>query len=446
MTDPILVVTPDESLRDALMLALSGEGYEVCAARSADAARQMLENRPFEIIVCELEMRGRRGQPLVSELARHSTVVALSSQDDPELEASGFGAYAIVHKPVPSTELILALRQARERGRLKQENRLLRRDLARSLGERPIVAASNSMIELLETLERASAHESVVLLTGERGTGKEVLARAIHGQSPRRRHNFVAVHCGASEQQLAIELFGHVKGAFAGAERNRLGLMLEAAGGTLYLDEVGSLPPDLQTSLLRALQEEEISPIGDSKPRSIDVRVLASTSTPLEQEVEAGRFREDLFRRLSGIELIAPPLRDRRKDIPLLVDHFIGHFRHALGCTARGIADDALERLVAYDWPGNIRELENAIERAMISSRRDRITRRDLPAGIVDPNPSAGDTGEDLGLKRARRAAEADVIRRALHATGGNRTHAAKRLEISHRALLYKLKEYGIRD
>ncbi|MGE4608489.1 MAG: sigma-54 dependent transcriptional regulator, partial [Myxococcota bacterium] len=404
-------------------------------------------NDRFEIVVCEFEVFGRRGQPLVAELAGRCTVVAMSSSDELAHEATALGAYAIVKKPFANAELLLTLRQARERVQLRCENRLLRRDVAHSLGTRPIVAASTPMIDLLETLERASAFDTIVLLTGERGTGKEVLARAIHSQSPRRQRNFVAVHCGAGgQQQLEVELFGHVKGAFPGADRNRLGLLFEADGGTLLLDEVGFLPPTLQASLLGVLQKEEAWPLGDTKPRSVDVRFLAATSQRLEDEVEAGRFREDLFSRLNGIQLVAPSLRERRKDIPLLVDHFIGHFQQTLGSPVRGVADDALERLVTYDWPGNIRELENAIERAMIVTRRDQITVHDLPAGVISQDQTAGDITGDLGLKRARRAMEAEVIRRALHATGGNRTHAAKRLEISHRALLYKLKEYGIRN
>ncbi len=447
MTGRILVVDQDESLRDGLMLTLSAQRYEVIAVASGPAAMGMLEVRPFELVLCDLEIAGRNGQPLVAQLARRSTVVAMSADDELAHEAARLGAYAVVKKPLVNAELLLTLRQARERERLRRDNRMLRRAVTQSLGQRPIVAASTSMIALLETLERASEHESIVLLTGERGAGKEVLARALHSQSPRRRHNFVAVHCGASgQQQLEIELFGHVKGAFAGADRDRLGLIFEAEGGTLFLDEVGSLPPSLQANLLRVVQEEEARPLGDTKPRSVDIRILAATSLQLEDEVEAGRFREDLFLRLSGIQLVAPPLRDRRKDIPLLVDHFIEHFRQMLGSPVRGIADDALDRLVTYDWPGNIRELENAIERAMIVTRRDRISLSDLPAGIVTPDESSVDSPDDFGLKRARRAIEADVIRRALRSTGGNRTHAAKRLEISHRALLYKLKEYGIRE
>jgi two-component system response regulator AtoC len=286
-----------------------------------------------------------------------------------------------------------------------------------------------------------------VLLQGESGTGKEVLARAIHLQSPRRAEAFVAVNCGAiPEALLESELFGHAKGAFTGADRARRGLFVEADGGTLFLDEVGELPLPLQVKLLRVLQEEEVRPLGESKSRAVDVRVIAATARDLEEEVSAGRFREDLFYRLNVLRVAVPPLRERSQDVPLLVDHFLAHFRGALGKPVHGIAEDALQRLVAYGWPGNVRELENVIERAIILATTDQLTLRELPTNVAHPEPGADVGAGELSLRLARRAAEIEVIRRALRATRGNRTHAARLLGVSHRALLYKLKEYAIRD
>jgi two-component system response regulator AtoC len=256
------------------------------------------------------------------------------------------------------------------------------------------------------------------------------------------------VNCGAiPETLLESELFGHAKGAFTGADRARRGLFAEADGGTLFLDEIGELPTPLQVKLLRVLQEEEVRPLGESKSHPVDVRVIAATSRDLEAEVAAGRFRNDLFYRLNVVRLSVPPLRERLKDIPLLVDHFFAHFRDALGKPLQSVSDEALERLVTYSWPGNIRELENVIERSVIVAVGDRITLRELPENIVhlDKHARAG-ASPGLGLKRARRSLEAELIRRALRTTGGNRTRAARLLEISHRALLYKIKEYGIRD
>jgi two-component system response regulator AtoC len=304
------------------------------------------------------------------------------------------------------------------------------------------------MIEVLELVERAAEYKATVLLTGESGTGKEVLARAIHAQSPRRGESFVAVNCGAiPETMLESELFGHAKGAFTGADRARRGLFVEADGGTLFLDEVGEMPLALQVKLLRVLQEEEVRPLGESKSRSVDVRVIAATARELESEVGAGRFREDLFYRLNVLRVEVPPLRDRREDIPLLVDHFLAVFRDTLAKPVRGISDDALQRLVAYRWPGNVRELENVIERAMILARGDQLSLRELPANVVHLEASDLDVAAgDLSLRKARRAAESEMIRRALRETQGNRTHAARLLGISHRALLYKIKEYELRE
>jgi two-component system response regulator AtoC len=287
-----------------------------------------------------------------------------------------------------------------------------------------------------------------VLLTGESGTGKEVLARAIHAQSARRSHAFVAVNCGAiPEALLESELFGHVKGAFTGADRARRGLFVEADGGSLFLDEIGELPLSLQVKLLRVLQEEEVRPVGDSKSRSVDVRVIAATARDLSREVAEGRFREDLFYRLDVVRVTVPPLRERREDIPLLVDHFLAQFRASLGKNVRGIANDAFAKLIAYAWPGNVRELENVIERAVILANDDRIGLRELPetvAGNASPDAPAPKTPGDYSLVPARRRFESDWIRDALAAANGNRTHAARLLGISHRALLYKLKEYGL--
>jgi two-component system response regulator AtoC len=368
--------------------------------------------------------------------------------EDLAIEAIGRGAYDYLAKPFQPSEVLLTLRKARERERLRRANQLLQREIDRAVGNRPIVAASQPMIDVLELIERAAEFKTTVLLTGESGTGKEVLARAIHAQSGRRDDAFVAVNCGAiPENLLESELFGHAKGAFTGASRARRGLFLEADTGTLFLDEIGELPPSLQVKLLRALQEEEVLPVGESKPRRIDVRVLAATARDLEADVATGRFREDLFYRLNVVRVEVPPLRERSQDIPLLVDHFLARFREALGRPVRSIDDDALEKLVAYAWPGNVRELENVIERAVILAEGERITARELPANVVDARDGCAPPGPgDLSLKRGRRAVEADLIRRALSATDGNRTKAARLLEISHRALLYKLKDYGIRD
>jgi two-component system response regulator AtoC len=454
----ILIVDDDEALRESLELILSAEGYSVLSADGGESALAIIDHSPVDAVLCDLRMPGIDGFDLMPQIARllpGVPIILMSAHgtQDLAIEAIQRGAYDYLAKPFQPAEIRLTLRKAHEREELRRKNSLLERDISRTLGDRAIVAASDGMIALLELLERTAAYKSTVLVTGESGSGKEVIARAIHSQSPRRDEPFVAVNCGAiPENLLESELFGHAKGAFTGANRAHRGLFAEANKGSLFLDEIGEMPVGLQVKLLRAIQEEEIRPVGENKSQTIDVRVIAATSRDLEVEIAEGRFREDLFYRLNVVRLEVPPLRERRQDIPLLVDHFLSRFRNNLGKNVRGVSDAVLELLVGYSWPGNVRELENMIERAIILTDGDTIEKSALPPAVL-AGPSAGvpQSGqaaedEDLSLKRARQLFEAQLIRRALGRTGGNRTHAAKLLEISHRALLYKLKDYGIRD
>jgi len=454
----ILIVDDDEALRESLQLILSAEGYSVLCADCGESALAIIENSPVDVVLCDLRMPGIDGFELMPQIARllpGVPIILMSAHGTQDLavEAIQRGAYDYLAKPFQPAEIRLTLLKAHEREELHRKNTVLERDISRTLGERAIVAASDVMIALLELLERTSAYKSTILVTGESGTGKEVIARAVHAQSPRRDAPFVAVNCGAiPDNLLESELFGHVKGAFTGANRAHRGLFAAANQGSLFLDEIAEMPLGLQVKLLRAIQEEEIRPVGETKSTKIDVRVIAATSRNLELEISEGRFREDLFYRLNVVRLEVPPLRDRRQDIPLLVDHFLSRFRENLGKNVRGLSDEALDLLVHYRWPGNVRELENMIERAMILTDGETIEISALPPTILTTAPgedrSNGEVeeDEDFSLKRARQAFEAKLIRRALERTGGNRTHAAKLLEISHRALLYKLKDYGIRD
>jgi DNA-binding NtrC family response regulator len=450
LAERVLVVDDDDALRESLELVLAEEGYDVAGAADGARALERVSVEPIDIVLCDVRMPGMDGMELLPELVRrlpHATVVMMSAYGSSDLavEALRRGAYDYLTKPFQPSEVLLTLRKARERERLRRSNDLLQRDVDRVIGERPIVAASAAMIDLLEILERASEFKASVLLTGEAGTGKEVLARAIHAQSPRREAPFVAVDCGALPgADLESELFGSGSRSIPEG-RPRRGLFAQADGGTLFLDEIAALPTSVQPQLLRVLQEEEVRPVGESKPRPVDVRVLAASSRDLEAEVIAGRFREDLLYRLSVVRVKVPPLRERREDIPLLVDHFLGAARASLGKSLRAVDGETLERLVAYTWPGNVRELENVIERAAILARSDRIEPGDLPDNVVVPRPDRGEA-QDLSLKRARQELEAELILEALRRTGGNRTHAARLVGISHRALLYKIKEYGIRE
>lgn len=464
MFEQILIVDDDDALRESLSLILGAEGYSVLTAANGREALRLVEDRPIDVVLCDLRMPGLDGFDLIPQVARRIPgvpIILMSAHgtDDLAVEAIQRGAYDYLAKPFQPSDIRLTLLKAHEREQLRRRNDLLQREVSRSHGEKAIVAASDRMIELLELLERTASYKSTVLVTGESGTGKEVIARAIHAQSPRRDDPFVAINCGAiPENLLESELFGHVRGAFTGANRTHRGLFAEADRGTLFLDEIAELPPPLQVKLLRAIQEEEIRPVGDTKSHRIDVRVIAATARLLEDEMQAGRFREDLFYRLNVVRLEVPPLRSRREDIPLLVDHFLARFRRDLGKPVRRISDEALEHLLHHAWPGNVRELENVMERAVILTDGDTIQASALPtlssasSAISLPDGSRRSTEgpdastEDFCLKRRRQGFEADLIRRALDQTGGNRTHAAKLLQISHRALLYKLKDYGIRD
>jgi two-component system response regulator AtoC len=364
------------------------------------------------------------------------------------------GAYDYVSKPFRPDEVILVLKKAEERERLFRENASLKEALKRqrteeARGPRGMIAHGPRMEELFRTIRKIAEYKTTVLLTGESGTGKELVARALHEQSPRKDGPFVAVNCGAiPETLLESELFGHKKGSFTDAVRDKRGLFVEASGGTLFLDEIGEMPLGPQVKLLRVLQEQIVRPIGDTQDLKVDVRVIAATVRDLAADAQVGRFREDLFYRLNVIHLALPPLRERREDIGPLVEHFIERTNRKLGTQMTGCSAEAMKLLYDYAWPGNVRELENTIERAMVLSDGPRIEAEGLPEKIRvvrDPIRQSLSAGE-MSIKKTTRVIEEELIRKALRETKGNRTNAAKILEISHRALLYKIKEYGILD
>lgn len=317
-----------------------------------------------------------------------------------------------------------------------------------------LISQHQQIINILKIVERVSAYKTTCLILGESGTGKELIVRMIHTQSPRKNAPFIAINCGAiPENLLESELFGYEKGAFTGATKTKKGLFEEANGGTLFLDEIGEMPLLLQAKLLRVLQEEEIRRVGDVNPIKTDVRIIAATLKDLSVEVKLGRFRDDLFYRLNVLPIKVPPLRERLDDLELLAKHFIQTLNQKLKTNVSGVDDQVIERWRGYDWPGNVRELEDTIERSLVMIREGNIRLQDLPHDFF---PRARDTlksykvveesTEDLSIKKRTRIMEEDLILKALEKTNGNRTHAAKLLEISHRALLYKLKEYQLID
>ena len=455
MEQQLLIVDDEENMRHMLSAFLRKHSYQTdMAANGADALKR-LRDHLYDVVLCDIRMPEMDGMTFLKKIAEErltaGTIIMMSAYGtiDDAIEAMKMGAYDYVSKPFKPDEILLSLKKAEERERLRKENLQLRREVNREYSFENIIAKSAEMQSIFESVRKVAGYKTTVLLTGESGTGKELIAKAIHYHSDRAGGPFVAINCGAiPDNLLESELFGHVKGAFTDATRNKKGLFEEADGGTLLLDEIGELPRFLQVKILRVLQDSEIRRVGDTKTHKVDVRIIAATVKDLAREVSKDAFREDLFYRLNVIPIHLPPLRERREDIPLLVQHFIKKCNEHLDKSIQGIASDAIGVLMDHAWMGNVRELENTIERAMVLSDSDQIRLEQLPDPILDANRQGSvSLGEkDLSIKKASREMERNLIRRALDRTRGNRTHAARLLEISHRTLLYKIEEYGIRN
>ncbi|HEX8704508.1 MAG TPA: sigma-54 dependent transcriptional regulator [Myxococcaceae bacterium] len=453
----ILIADDEPSIRHVLTLVLTGHGYEVRAVADGEEALRELAARSYDVLLTDVRMPKRDGLSVLRQaIASHPelTVLVMSAYGSQEqaLEAVGAGAYDYVQKPFKPEEIVFVLRKAEERERLLRENKRLKTANAAPL-ER-ILGESEGLRAVLRQVDRLAPVHTTVLITGESGTGKELIARALHERSPRAALPFVAVNCGAIPAGLIeSELFGHAKGAFTDARTAKRGLFSEADGGTLFLDEVGELPLPAQVKLLRVLQEGEVRPVGESRAEKVDVRVIAATLRDLNKLVEKGEFREDLYYRLNVVNLRMPPLRERREDVALLARSFIARFNRQLNREppVQGLSPEAEALMTAYAWPGNVRELENAMERAVLLADGPLLLPTNLPerlweapAAPASSPASVQQAGSDLSLKRAMRELEETYIRAALRRTRGNRTRAAEVLDISHRALLYKIKEYGI--
>jgi two-component system, NtrC family, response regulator AtoC len=449
----ILVVDDEENLRHMLQVMLKKQGYQVEGAADGAEALHKATSGHHNFILCDIRMPTMDGRGFLkacADLGVQGTIIMMSAYGsvDDAIDCMKLGAYDYISKPFNSDEIALVLKKAEERERLKDENRRLREEVQETCGLGNIVSRSDQMAEIFRLIRKLADYKTTVLIQGESGTGKELIAKALHYTGVRKNAPFVAVNCGAiPEQLLESELFGHVKGAFTDASVDKPGLFEEAHGGTLFLDEIAELPFALQVKLLRVLQEEEIRRVGAASSRKVDVRVISATSKDLAEEAAGGRFREDLFFRLNVFSLAVPPLRDRLEDVPLLVEHFIAKHGERMG--KRGVvpSPEALKALVHYPWPGNVRELENAIERGLVLCDNGTLNLSSLPETVrrsLGPERRRVPRPESLSIKTGAAQLERELIRRALEQTGGNRTHAARLLEISHRALLYKLKEYGI--
>jgi two-component system response regulator PilR (NtrC family) len=448
----LLFVDDEPALRRLMAERLAERGFDVVEADSGEKALELLHQFAFDIVITDLRMPGMDGtQVIEAARERYPGIVAIvitgfGTVKD-AVEAIKRGASDFIAKPFQFDELIHVLQKALEQRRLTSENAYLRSQLEERYQFGGILGRSRPMQTLFQLLETVARANSTILVTGETGTGKEVVARAIHHNSPRRAHRFVALNCSAiPETLLEAELFGHVRGAFTGAIGTRQGRFEQAHKGTLFLDEVGTMSPSLQMKLLRALQEREFERVGDNQTIKVDVRVIAATNSELARMVSEGSFREDLFWRLNVINVQLPPLRDRREDIPVLVKHFLSRFSPGV---EMHLSQSAMRALMAYSWPGNVRQLENAVERAVaLCGERTEIDVSDLPPelysappAVVTPFVDFPDEGLDLPLYLG--SIERDLISRALERTRGNRNKAAELLRIKRTTLVEKLKRLG---
>lgn len=454
MTDTkrLLIIDDEENMRHMLSVVTSKAGYQVTMAENGEQALAIQQKAPFPFILCDLKMPKMDGlqflkalnkddpQPLIIMMSAYATI-------DDAVEAMKSGAYDFITKPFKTAEILLVLKKAGDHLTLQAENIRLKaqvEELQGTEGFQEIIAQSGTMQSLLKLTKKVAQYDTTVLVTGESGTGKELIAKGIHKNSSRKNKPFIAINCGSiPENLLESEFFGYVKGAFTGADQDHKGLFEEADAGTIFLDEIGELPLGLQVKLLRVLQEQEIRPVGSLKSRKINARVITATARDMEQEVAEGRFREDLLYRLNVLTLHLPPLRERKEDIPHLCAHFLTILNRKMNLDIQGVSSESMGILLGREWKGNIRELKNCLERAAIVAETDQILPGDLNSS--QGQNSQQQINEILGtfsLKQAKKVIEKKLITRALEACDGNKSMAARMLEISYPSLLAKIKEY----
>ena len=446
----ILVVDDEPVQREMIGGFLKKQGFEVVAADNAERALELFRQDAFDLVLTDQKMSHMSGLELlqaVHGINPETPVILITAFGTIEAAVTALkqGAVDYLTKPVNLVELLHRIRLVSDRYRILNENRQLREALQERHRIEGIIGASGQMLEVLSMVRRVAPSEATVLIRGESGTGKELIANAIHFGSPRARGSLVKVNCAAlPEALLESELFGHEKGAFTGAVTSRQGRFELANGGTIFLDEIGDLPLHLQAKLLRVLQEREYEKVGSSRPVKVNVRILAASHRPLEDLIKAGQLREDLYYRLNVVTILIPPLRERRSDLAPLIEHFLQRFAEKNGKTIRGLTPEGRDILLRYDYPGNVRELENIIERAVVLTRGDVIDSGDLP--LIVQEPEAAERDGEANLTVAVEALERRMIKDALARSDGVQTRAAELLGMSERGLRYKLIKYGFRE
>ena len=453
-TPRVLIVDDESSLVDFLSLLCTAEGYDVAQALSVSEARERLAERTPDLVLCDMMMPDGNGLDLLREIRAQDGAPAVImmtafTSTKSAIEAMKLGAYDYVPKPFDVDELKVVVHRALEKQRLVDENVWLRGELAGKYSFKNIIGRSSKMQAIFALVQRVAKTSSTVLIQGESGTGKELIARAVHFSSARANERFLSINCGAMpESLLESELFGHERGAFTGAVRDKKGLFQEAHRGTLFLDEIGDMSQPMQVKLLRALQDKSVRRVGGTSEESFDVRIIAATNRDLRDRVAKGDFREDLFYRINVIPLVLPPLRERREDIALLVDYFLRKFGDGLGQPPKRISTDALRLLENYQWPGNVRELENLIERAVALSTSPAIVVADFPDGLTGkPDGAAAELElpeEGIDLEGFLDRVRTTLMRQALDRTGGVQTQAAELLRMTFRSFRYYARKTGL--
>ncbi|MBN1474037.1 MAG: sigma-54-dependent Fis family transcriptional regulator [Syntrophaceae bacterium] len=444
----ILVVDDDLAHRTMLKKLLGGWGYKVSDADDGSVAIEMVKQKSFDLILMDIRMLNVSGIEALEQIKTINPeipVIIMTAYASVETAVSALkkGAYDYLTKPLDFDELKITIERATEHNRLKKENEYLKSRLGEQFDRQNLIGQSKEMAKLLETVAQVAPTEATVLIAGESGTGKEMIANAIHYNSLRKSAPFIKINCAAlTETLLESELFGHEKGAFTGAERRREGKFIQAQGGSLFLDEVSEMSKAMQVKLLRVLQEREVTRVGGSDLIKVDVRVIAASNKDLKEEIQKGNFREDLFYRLNVVSLNVPPLRQRKEDIPILAQHFLKHFSKRNNKNIQGYTPRAMQKIMAYSWPGNIRELMNAVERAVVLARNDSLDAAEIALimedSIVADVPQADNQPQNLSLEDVERKSILD----ALSTCGGNKSEAARRLGITRKTLRAKLQKY----
>lgn len=452
MNGSILIADDESSIRESLTIILEDEGYDCSAVKDGKAAIEAISKASYDIIITDLKMPNSDGIEVLDYALKHSSdsltiIVTAHGTIETAIQALRKGAADYILKPLEFDEVLIRIQNLLEQKNLAQENKYLREQIDKEYNFNHIIGESPAMKKVYKMVERVSQATSNVLITGQSGTGKELVARAIHSNSDRSKKPFLAINCGAIPENLVeSELFGHKKGAFTGANADKDGVFVAAHGGTVFLDEIAEIPLNLQVNLLRVLQEREVKPVGSNKMVSFDTRIISATNKDLEEEIEKGNFRDDLYYRLNVVEIPLPALEQRREDIPLLAHHFLQKYNKELKQSLKGITSEAMGAMMAYQWKGQVRELENVIERAVLLSDGDFLTIDDLPASFKEEIAEGEYQIDSDKLDEAIQVFEKHHIQSVLKRTEGNKSEAARLLGIDPSTLYRKMERLGVSD